>query len=286
MPDGRKPFPTCQETNHAPIDSGTSCLSTSHTPTPVNYPTPVPNQMLASGSSPLITGAYPYPTARPNPSSSGTPQSTGEEIESACKKAYHPVLACNFYVARVKENLPPQFSSVELPTGQADAMVKAFEKTWTTLKDADEAMTQAANGALVIVGLHTSAAALNRVKSSISGTVKISTDSNTITVVADNKEKRDHKVPAGATVKVKDGERVKPGDLLMLAKPAHGHVAIIVAGTVEDGPKCYSTNEGTKGKYDGKSKGDKPLFGWVFKREDEKHVKYFTPAQTPAKAKQ
>jgi len=197
------------------------------------------------------------------------------------------MLPCNVYVTSVAANLPPQFSAIKLPTGQADTMVKAFEKTWTTLKDADEAMSQASNGAFVIVGLHTSAAALNKVKSSISGTVKISTDSNTITVVADNKEHLDHKVPAGASIKVKDGDRVKPGDVLMLAKPTHGHVAIIVAGkTDDDGPKCYSTNEGKKGKYDGKSKGDKALFGWVFKREDENHVKYFTPPQTPARPKQ
>jgi biotin carboxyl carrier protein len=233
-----------------------------------------------------MTVVYPYPRPKPNPSLSETPKSGGEEIEAACKKAYDPMLPCNFYVAHVKSNLPTRFSSVELPTGQADAMVESFEKTWTTLENADEAMSQAAKGVLVVVGLHTSRAALNKVRSSIGGTVKISPNSSTITVVADNKEQRDYRIPAGASVKVKGGDRVKPGDVLLMAKPTHGHVAIIVAGTVDNGPKCYSTNEAKKGKYDGKSKGDKPLFGWVFKREDEGHVKYFTPPQTSAGPKQ
>jgi hypothetical protein len=40
MPDGKSRAPVCAETNYTPIDSGTMCLATSETPTPVNYSSP------------------------------------------------------------------------------------------------------------------------------------------------------------------------------------------------------------------------------------------------------
>jgi RNase P/RNase MRP subunit p29 len=271
VPDGRNPRPTCVETNSPPIDAGTSCLTASPTPTAVGSPTSlIAKQDLAP---PELSPAA--------------------AIEAACVKAYRTSLACNFFVRNVRADLPEKFSALKLPDGKADAWVTAFnkedswKKTWMILRDEDEAMTYASKGAFVIVGLHSAVAAPNKTRSEINGVVKAITKDK-ISIMGDDGKLVDHVIPSGATVEnaVKEGQRVKVKDALTSKQPADGHVAVIVAGTIDDGPKCYSTNMGKVKQYDGKSKGDKKLFGWVFKRDDKDHVQFFTPRDPAPDSKQ
>jgi hypothetical protein len=54
----------------------------------------------------------------------------------------------------------------------------------------------------------------------------------------------------------------------------HGHVCVVVAGKMGGFPKVFSTNEKDEGAY-GKSRGDKPLSGWVFSVADANNVLFY-----------
>ena len=60
-------------------------------------------------------------------------------------------------------------------------------------------------------------------------------------------------------------------------KTVHGHVCVVVTGQIGGFPNVFSTNESNAGHWDGKSKGDKPLSGWVFSHADAKNVRFYAP---------
>jgi hypothetical protein len=66
---------------------------------------------------------------------------------------------------------------------------------------------------------------------------------------------------------------LKSGDFS--TKQDHGHVCVVIPGKHGHYPRVFSTNAAS-GPY-GKSRGDHPLSGFVFRHEDASKVQYFAP---------